>query len=187
MPTLQLLRDAALTAAELLALLFVAPAGAAEPTTVHLHRVSTSIDLYLLGSLAGVRGAAPLAHELACAEELVDEDDGPVGHVQLTEDEAIADAQLTKRDGVAVLIISLPYAADQASLVVRPLGLPARFVELGGPRERPAWVVPVSAREATALPSGAVELELRRGSQVVWSTLQLQRTPSVAQQSVAVE
>jgi hypothetical protein len=56
---LSLLVDGALAAAQLLALLFVPPASAAEPAEaahpIALHRLSTALDVRLLGSLADVR------------------------------------------------------------------------------------------------------------------------------------
>ena len=57
---LSLLADGALAAAELLALLFIPPTFAAEPVDtaagpIALHRLSTSIDVRLLGMLADVR------------------------------------------------------------------------------------------------------------------------------------
>jgi len=131
MTLLQPMLDGALAAAELLSLLFVSPAAAAEPTTpdapaaferpVQLHRLSTSVDIRLLGSLADVRVAqavrnvssttADLAPQLPVVDEHVDGlrvvhgthaidllpggggDDLPIaGHARLSEDERIADA-----------------------------------------------------------------------------------------------
>ena len=131
MTLLQPMLDGALAAAELLALLFVPPAAAREPATpaaplafeqpVQLHRLSTSVDVRLLGSLAdarvvqAVRNAssttADLAPQLPSVDEHVDGlrivhgthavdllpvcegDDLPIdGHARLTDDERIADA-----------------------------------------------------------------------------------------------
>ena len=131
MTLLQPMLDGALAAAELLALLFVPPAAAREPAPVEaaaafeqpvqLHRLSTSVDVRLLGSLADVRVAqalrnvssttADLAPQLPAADEHVDGlrivhethavdllpvcegDDLPIaGHARLTDDERIADA-----------------------------------------------------------------------------------------------
>jgi hypothetical protein len=66
MSTLQVLKEGLITAAELAALLFVTPATAAEPAVTaarvappaqlrELHRISTLLDVRLLGSLADVR------------------------------------------------------------------------------------------------------------------------------------
>jgi hypothetical protein len=129
--TLQLMLDGALAAAELLALLFVSPATAQEPATlevpvalerpVQLHRLSTSVELRLLGALADVRVAqtdrnmsstsADLARQLPAAEEHINGlrvvhgthavdllpagacgDIPTAGHVRLSEDERAADA-----------------------------------------------------------------------------------------------
>jgi hypothetical protein len=131
MTLLQPMLDGALAAAELLALLFVPPAAAREPAPigaaaafeqpVQLHRLSTSVDIRLLGSLADVRvmqavrnvssTSADLAPQLPAVDEHVDglrivhgthavdllptceSDDLPIaGHVRLTDDERIADA-----------------------------------------------------------------------------------------------
>jgi hypothetical protein len=131
MTLLQPMLDGALAAAELLALLFVSPAAAREPAaveapatierSVQLHRLSTAVDIRLLGSLADVRVAqavrnasfttADLAPQLPAVDEHVDGlrivhgthavdllpacggDDLPIaGHARLTDDERIADA-----------------------------------------------------------------------------------------------
>jgi hypothetical protein len=131
MTLLQPMLDGALAAAELLALVFVPPAAAREPATpavppafeqqVQLHRLSTSVDVRLLGSLADARvvqavrnvssTTADLAPQLPAVDELVDGlrivhgthavdllpvcegGDLPIaGHARLTDDERIADA-----------------------------------------------------------------------------------------------
>jgi hypothetical protein len=131
MTVLHLMIDGALAAAEMLVLLFVPAAGAAEPPAsaaqaamerpVTLHRLSTAVDVRLLGSLADVRVAqrlrndgsttADLALHLPAVDEQVDSmrvvraahavellagidcGDAPAsGHARLSEDEAIADA-----------------------------------------------------------------------------------------------
>lgn len=131
MTLLHLMYDGAIAAAELLALLFVPPAAAHAPATldapavfqqpVQLHRLSTSVDIRLLGSLADVRVAqtvcnassatADLAPQLPAVDEHVDRlrvvhgthsvdllpgDEGgdlPIaGHARLSDDERIADA-----------------------------------------------------------------------------------------------
>ena len=147
MTVLHLLLDGALAAAELLALILVPPAAAAEPgsTTapsaierpMQLHRLSTVLDVRLLGALADVRVAqhlrndgttsADLGPQLPSVDEQVDvlrvvragrsvdllgapEDCGSapaVGHVNLTDDEAIADAlQITPGAEALVEIIA---------------------------------------------------------------------------------
>jgi hypothetical protein len=131
MTLLQPMLDGALAAAELLALLFVPPATAREPAApvvppafeqpVQLHRLSTSVDVRLLGSLADARvvqavrnvssTTADLAPQLPAVDEIVDGlrivhgthavdllpvcegGDLPIaGHARLTDDERIADA-----------------------------------------------------------------------------------------------
>ena len=131
MTVLHLVIDGALAAAELLAFLFVPPATAAESNAaearvtleqpVQLHRLSTAVDLRLLGALADARVAhrlrndgsttADLASHLPAVDEGVDSlrivraghgvdlpasgdcgDDPFEGHARLSEDEAIADA-----------------------------------------------------------------------------------------------
>ena len=129
MTLLHLMFDGALAAAELLALLFVSPATARETLDtpgalerpVQLHRLSTTVDVRLLGSLADVRVAqavrnvsstsADLASQLPAVDEHVDGlrvvhgtravellgvnecDDRPiVGHARLSDDERVADA-----------------------------------------------------------------------------------------------
>ena len=131
MTLLHLMIDGALAAAEMLALLLVPTASAAEPTAieaqaalarpVQLHRLSTALDVRLLGSLADVRVAqrlrndgsttADLAPHLPAIDEQVDSlrivraaraidllasgDCGVApasGHARLSDDEAIADA-----------------------------------------------------------------------------------------------
>lgn len=130
MTLLDLTLDGALAAAEMLALLLVTPAAAA-PTAVderaalerpvELHRLSTTVDVRLLGSLADVRVAqhlrnagtatADLGARLPAVDEHVDTlrvvrggravdllgdvdgwDAANSGHVRLSSDEAIADA-----------------------------------------------------------------------------------------------
>ena len=129
---LNLLTDAALAAAELLALLLVPPTFASEAPSqiapaaierrLQLHRLSTVLDIRLLGSLADVRVAQHVrndgdsAADLATALPTVDGDvdslrviragrvlellgsdgcgDSDSGHARLTEDESIADALL---------------------------------------------------------------------------------------------
>lgn len=131
MTVLHLMIDGALAAAEMLALLFVPAASAAEPPPVaahaavqppvQLHRLSTALDVRLLGSLADVRVAqrlrnngstsADLARHLPVIDEQVDSlrvvlaaqaidllasgdcGEAPAsGHARLSGDEAIADA-----------------------------------------------------------------------------------------------
>jgi hypothetical protein len=139
MPLLHLMLDGALAAAEMLALLAVPPAVAApaapaptavtavtaEPATLHgpvlLHRLSTTVDIRLLGALADVRVAQHLRNDgartidlgarLPAVDEQVDalrvvRADGtvellaaadcgeasPGGYARLAPDEAIADA-----------------------------------------------------------------------------------------------
>lgn len=131
MTVLHLMIDGALAAAEMLALLFVPAAIAAEPPPtearaalerpVQLHRLSTAVDVRLLGSLADVRvtqrlrndttTTADLAPHLPAIDEQVDSlrivraahavellasgdcGDAPAsGHARLSDDEAIADA-----------------------------------------------------------------------------------------------
>ena len=131
MTVLHLMIEGALAAAEMLVLLFVPAASAAEPVAieaqatlerpVHLHRLSTAVDVRLLGSLADVRviqhlrndgtASADLASHLPVIDEQVDAlrivrtagaidllaggdcGDTPAGgHVRLSDDEAIADA-----------------------------------------------------------------------------------------------
>lgn len=130
MTLLHLLADGALAAAQMLALLFVPPATAAPSALeqraalehpVGLHRLSTTVDVRLLGSLADVRVAQRLRNagtatvdlgaRLPAVDEHVDTlrvvrgeravdllgavDGGcgtDAGHVRLSSDEAIADA-----------------------------------------------------------------------------------------------
>jgi hypothetical protein len=131
MTVLHLMIDGALAAAELLALLVVPAATASEPAAiearaaleepVRLHRLSTTVDVRLLGSLADARVAqrvrndgsttADLAAHLPAVDERVDSlrvvraghavdllaggdcGDAPAsGHARLSADEAIADA-----------------------------------------------------------------------------------------------
>lgn len=126
---MNLLLEGALAAAELLALLFVppaaagpvAPGSAAADRPVQLHRLSTSVDVRLLGALADVRvtqhlrndgpAIADLAAHLPAIDERADSlrviraghsvellgsgdcsDAEPAGHARLSGDEAIADA-----------------------------------------------------------------------------------------------
>ena len=130
MTALHLMIDGALAAAELLALLVVPTATASEAAAiearatleepVRLHRLSTTVDVRLLGSLADARVAqrvrnegpttADLAARLPAVDERVDSlrvvrsgravdllaggdcGDAPVsGHARLSDDEAIAD------------------------------------------------------------------------------------------------
>ncbi|MGZ8273332.1 MAG: hypothetical protein ACXWUM_05405 [Burkholderiaceae bacterium] len=131
MTVLHLMIDGALAAAEMLALLLVPAASAAEPPAIEpqaamerplqLHRLSTALDIRLLGSLADVRIAqrlrndgsttADLASHLPVIDEQVDSlrivratqavdllasgECGEVaasGHARLSDEEAIADA-----------------------------------------------------------------------------------------------
>lgn len=143
MTVFHLLLDGALAAAELLALIVVPPAAAAEPDSttarsaierpMQLHRLSTALDVQLLGALADVRvvqrlrndgtTSADLGSRLPSVDEQVDvlrvvqagrtvdllgapEDcvNAPVaGHASLTDDEAIADA-LQVTSGAEVVV-----------------------------------------------------------------------------------
>jgi hypothetical protein len=131
MTLLYAMREGAMIAAELLAMLLVPPAVAHEPAAiaahaaqerpVQLHRLSTTVDIRLLGSLADVRVAqsvhnvSPATVDLAAHMPVIDEhvdalwvvhatratellrtaecgDMPGDGHARLSEDERIADA-----------------------------------------------------------------------------------------------
>lgn len=171
MTLLQSMLDGALAAAELLALLFVPPAAAAQPTTpgapasldrpVQLHRLSTAVDIRLLGSLADVRVAqavrnvssttADLAPQLPVVDEHVDGlrivngthavdllqvgegDDLPVaGHARLSEDERIADALRLAPGALAVIETTAAQPLLRSGRSYRAM-LPVR-VEADAPR-----------------------------------------------------
>ena len=96
MNVLDLLKDGALAAAELSALLLVAPASAADSPAaaspkyerpVLLHRLAVAGDTEVLGALARAR----IPQQGAGDEPLPR---APTGHVQPTEDESVADASL---------------------------------------------------------------------------------------------
>jgi hypothetical protein len=148
MTVLHLMIDGALAAAEMLVLLSVPTANAATPAAidagaamerpVQLHRLSTALDVRLLGSLADVRIAqrlrndssttADLASHLPAIDEQVDSlrivratqavdllasgDCGEVpasGHARLSDDEAIADAlQLAPGADAIIEVIATP-------------------------------------------------------------------------------
>lgn len=145
MTVLHLMIEGALAAAELLALLVVPAATASEAAAVEaratleepvrLHRLSTTVDVRLLGSLANARVAhrvrndgsttADLAAHLPAVDERVDSlrvvrsahtvdllagggcGDAPAsGHARLSDDEAIADALRLAPGADAVIEVS---------------------------------------------------------------------------------
>jgi len=149
MTLLHLLADGALAAAQMLAFLFVTPAAAAEPLgldepaglerPIQLHRLSTTLDVRLLGSLADVRVAQHLRNDGSTTADLgsrlpaVDEDvdslrvirsghavellasgdcgDEPVtDHARLSNDEAIADALRLAPGAEAVIAVTTAQA-----------------------------------------------------------------------------
>ena len=149
MTLLHLMLDGTLAAAEMLAFLFVAPATAAEPATldapaalerpIELHRLSTTLDVRLLGSLADVRVAQHLRNEGSTTADLgsrlpaIDDDvdslrvihhghavellasgdcsDEPVtDHARLSNDEAIADALQLAPGADAVIAVTTAQA-----------------------------------------------------------------------------
>jgi len=175
MTLLQPMLDGALAAAELLALLFVPPAAAREPATLdapaaferplQLHRLSTSGDLRLLGSLADVRVAQAMR-------------DGPSYLVMLptrVEAEAPQAALLDQDDGPFLLIV--PHrAASRGTLVLRPAYGEPESLPLGAIDTRHAVLVPLPSRAfLDRLAEGAVELELVDDRGTWWTTLIAER------------
>jgi hypothetical protein len=161
MTLLQMLLDGALAAAELLVLLFVPPAIATEPAVgraplerpLQWHRLSTSVDVRLLGALADVRitqrlrndsdVTADLAPELPAAGDAVDAlrviraghavdllrgddciDDDGTGRARVSTDEAIADA-LRVAPGADALIEAVRAAPLAGGGRLYRVGLPA--------------------------------------------------------------
>lgn len=180
MTLLQLMLDGALAAAELLALLFVPPAAAREPIAidapaaferpVHLHRLSTSADIRLLGSLADVRVAQAVR-------------DGPSYRVMLparVEADAPRAMLLDEDDGPFLLIVA-HRDSPRATLVLRPAyGEPATLA-LGAIDTRHAIVVPLPSRaHLDRLAEGAVELELASDRGTWWTTLIAERIDELA-------
>lgn len=165
MTVLHMVIDGAIAAGELLALLFVPPVAAAEPVVadplvafeqpVLLHRLSTTVDVRLLGSLADVRVAqhvrndgaanADLARALPAidghvdglrvvrdghAVELLSSEDAKTiptaGHTRLTTDEAIADA-LQLAPGVDAVVEAVAARPLEGSGRIYRLALPVRI------------------------------------------------------------
>lgn len=149
MTLLHTMLDGAVTAAELLALLFVAPVAAVEPATVgmpaalerpvQLHRLSTTADMRLLGSLADVRvaqasrTARSATIDPASPLPALDEDDDgltalecgetPIaGHARLTDDERLADAFLLAPGSNAIpdAIAARPLAGNGRRYLLPP-------------------------------------------------------------------
>jgi len=175
MTLLQLMLDGALAAAELLALTFVPPAAAREPATldapaaferpVQLHRLSTSADVRLLGSLADVRVAQALR-------------DGPSYRVTLpmrVEADAPRAVLIDEDDGPFLLIV--PHrAALRGTLVLRPAYGEPEMLPLGAIDTRHAVLVPLPSRAyLDRLAEGEVELELADDRGTWWTTLIAER------------
>jgi hypothetical protein len=164
MNLLHVLLDGALAAAELLALLFVPPAAAAPPAalerSVALHRLSTAVDVRLLGTLADVRitqhlindssALADLAPHLPAVDDRADSlrvvrgshavellgaggcaDLPRPGRVELSSDEAIADA-LTVAPGAAAIVEVARAAPLVRSGPAFRVALPARHAAWTG-------------------------------------------------------
>jgi hypothetical protein len=180
---LSLLADGALAAAELLALLFIPPSFAAEPADVvarpiALHRLSTAVDVRLLGSLADVRVVQRVRNDGGSAVDLAptlptDQDadtvrvihgdrtiefgasgDGCgdtlyVDRPQLTLDEAIADA-LTLAPGAEATIEAITAQALVADGRAWRVALPAR---LDADRARALLIDQGDARFIVVLPA----------------------------------
>ena len=163
MTLLQLTVDGALAAAQLLALLFVSPAAAREPAAldgpaaldrpVQLHRLSTSADMRLLGSLADVRAAqAARAEPDAPRAMLLEEDDGHF------------------------LLIVPHRAAPRGTLVLRPSSGEPETLHLGAIDVRHAVFVRLQGgAHLDRLADGAVELELADDRRTWWTTLVAER------------
>ena len=149
MTLLHTMLDGAVTAAELLSLLFVAPTAAVEPATVgmpaalerqvQLHRLSTTADVRLLGSLADIRVAqaartvrSTTIDPASPLPALDEDDDGltaldcgetPIaGHARLTDDERLADAFLLAPGSSAVTeaVAVRPRAGDGHRYLLPP-------------------------------------------------------------------
>ena len=180
MTLLQLMLDVALAAAELVALVFVPPAAAREPATidspaaierpVHLHRLSTSADMRLLGSLADARVAQAMR-------------DGPSYRVMLPariETDAPRAVLLDEDDGPFLLIVA-HRAAPRGALVLRPAYGEPETLELGAIDTRHAILVPLPSRAyLDRLAEGAVELELAGDRGTWWTTLIAERIDELA-------
>jgi hypothetical protein len=176
----QLMLDGALAAAELLALVFLSPAAEREPATldapatlerpVHLHRLSTSADIRLLGSLADVRAAQAMR-------------DSPSYRVMLparVEADAPRAVLLDQDDGPFLLIVA-HRAAPRSTLVLRPAYGEPETLELGAIDTRHAILVPLTSRAyLDRLAEGAVELELAGDHGTWWTTLLAERIDELA-------
>lgn len=175
MTLLQLILDGALAAAELLALTLVSPAAAQEPATldapaacerpVRLHRLSTSSDIRLLGSLADVRAAQAMR-------------DGPSYRVMLPAqvDAEAPQAVLLDQDDGSFLLIVPHRAASRGTLVLRPAYGEPETLPLGAIDTRHAVLVPLPSRAyLDRLAEGAVELELAGDRGTWWATLIAER------------
>ncbi|MGE5161188.1 MAG: hypothetical protein ACM3O5_06760 [Betaproteobacteria bacterium] len=183
MTLLHLMLDGALAAAELFALLFVTPAAARESAAidapaalerpVQLHRLSTSADMRLLGSLADVRAAQAVRNDRS----------GRVLLLARTEADAPRAMLLDEDDG-PFLLITPHRAVHRGTLVLRPSSGDPETLHLGALDLRHAVLVPLQGRaHLDRLADGAVELELvdDRGTQ--WITLVAERVdaPPAAQ------
>ena len=169
MTVLNTMIDGALAAAEMLALLLITPATAAEADKrpaalerpLQLHRLSTAVDVRLLGSLADVRIAQHVRNDgpatldlgrvLPAIDERVDElrvirgaeavdllaggdcgDPPATGHARLSRDEAIADALRLQPGAEAVIELVLAQPLVRAGSTYR-VALPLH-VETDAPR-----------------------------------------------------
>jgi hypothetical protein len=180
MTLLQLMLDGALAAAELLALTLASPATAHEPAAldatvaferpVQLHRLSTSADVRLLGSLADARVAQALR-------------DGPSYRATLParlEADAPRAVLIDEDDGPFLLIVA-HRASPRATLVLRPAHGEPETLPLGAIDTRHAVLVPLPSRAyLDRLAEGAVELELAGDRGTWWTTLVAERIDELA-------
>jgi hypothetical protein len=88
-----------------------------------------------------------------------------------------AHARFAFADGPTLVVVAPAPWSGEARLTLRPVGGPARVVELGPIAAAEAIVVPLTTAERPAdVAAGAVELEVRHAAGTAWMTLPLADT-----------
>lgn len=203
MTALKVIREGLATAAELAALLFVAPAIAATEAPQQAHAWTSAHELHGLGSLGGFRLVHAVQNadalddsaeqDASCegnADELNSEDEADNAHAVLAIDEAIADRSALRsgieayaffvNDGEFRYLALIPPAGIEGpvTLTLRPRNGSSEVLALGR-RGRGEAVLIARTAGSRALDQSieVIELEWRSAREVSWVTVPVLSAP----------